>query len=424
MVSKINRIIFYKLLILLLIMYNHQLYSESVDSLRIDNLTVKVAIERAKTNNPYLNKLQNEIKSLESYKTSIYSPDKINFSYLNEGIGNDNVAESRVTLSQDFNFPLKTYYQVASINSKIEYLKFKYEEEVLKVRESIKIVYTNLSYTQEVLKIKKQQNLIADSLQFAVSMRLDAGFATELDRLKAKIYFDNSNNEIREAEVNLHTARYALFNLIGLDPDLQSYSIKFPDSISFFETKINQKEVLSKMKNYPGYLADEELIKSSNHEYNAVVADYLPDLSLSIYNQSFKVGDPAYGYEIGLKLPIWFFLDQSSKAESKNYEIEMAKNNIYERYLNLKKEVEYAWHSYDISRSKIMNFTASISQDSKQLLDLTFEAYRAGTVDLINLLDAQRIYLDNQIKYFTELKEYYINIITLEKFTNEEIIFN
>jgi len=395
----------------------------NTDSLDSRNISVRDAIKRAEKNNPQLQKVLNEINSLSSLKSSFYSPSIPVLSYTNEGIGNDNVAESRLAFTQDFNFPLKTYYQVAAQNSKIEHLKLKYQEQYLKIREDIKIIYANLIYSNEYHRIKELQYKIADSLQIAVAMRLDAGFASELDRIKSKIYYDNSLNELKESEVNLHTARYALFNLMGLDPDLQSYNINFPDSLVYFEINIIQKEVLQKMKNYSGYLAELENVNSIKEEYNVSKSEYLPDLSFSIYNQSFKVGDPAFGYEIGVKLPIWFLLDQSPKITSKQYEIEMANNNQYSKYLELKQEIEYAWHKYDISRNKIKRFTVSIINDARKLLDLTFEAYLAGRVDLINLLDAQRIYLDNEIKYYEELKEYYSKVIILEKFLNEEIVF-
>jgi len=414
-------IILHKVLFFIVLSYIN-IYAKT-DSLDSKSISVRDAIKRAEKNNPQLQKIQNEINALSVFKNSLYSPKIPTLSYINEGIGNDNVAESRLAFTQDFNFPLKTYYQVAAQNSKIEFLKLKYQEQYLKIREDIKIIYSNLIYSKEYLRIKELQYKIADSLMIAVAMRLESGFASELDRLKSKIYYDNSLNELKEAEINLHTARYALFNLMGLDPDLQSYNINFPDSLVYFEINIFQKDVLEKMKNYSGYLAELENVNSIKEEYNVSKSEYFPDLSFSIYNQSFKVGDPAFGYEIGVKLPIWFLLDQSPKVKSKQYEIEMANNNQYSKYLELKKEIEYSWHKYDISRDKIKRFAVSIINDARKLLDLTFEAYLAGKVDLINLLDAQRIYLDNEIKYYEELKEYYSKVIKLEKFLKEEIVF-
>ncbi|MFN3307039.1 MAG: TolC family protein, partial [Candidatus Kapaibacteriota bacterium] len=60
---------------------------------------------------------------------------------------------------------------------------------------------------------------------------------------------------------------------------------------------------------------------------------------------------------------------------------------------------------------------------SKKLLDLTLESYQLGKADLLNLLQAQRSYVDAKVQYLEALFNYYVQLIEIEKFIDSEIVF-
>jgi cobalt-zinc-cadmium efflux system outer membrane protein len=85
-------------------------------------------------------------------------------------------------------------------------------------------------------------------------------------------------------------------------------------------------------------------------------------------------------------------------------------------------QIEHAWHNYEASRNNVLRFKEIISSKSTELKNLTFEAYQLGEIDLLNLLNAQQIYLDTRKSYLTALR-YYLQIIKLEKYMNTEIVY-
>jgi cobalt-zinc-cadmium efflux system outer membrane protein len=50
-------------------------------------------------------------------------------------------------------------------------------------------------------------------------------------------------------------------------------------------------------------------------------------------------------------------------------------------------------------------------------------AYRLGEVDLLNLIQAQQIYLNSQQRYLSALRDYYIQLVELERFLNLELVY-
>ena len=89
----------------------------------------------------------------------------------------------------------------------------------------------------------------------------------------------------------------------------------------------------------------------------------------------------------------------------------------------MKRKIEFAWHSYDNSRKTIERFRNLVRVKALKLRDLTIEGYQSGELDLLSLLEAQRTYINNEKHYFTALKDYYLNIIELEKYLRKEYLF-
>ena len=95
----------------------------------------------------------------------------------------------------------------------------------------------------------------------------------------------------------------------------------------------------------------------------------------------------------------------------------------HEVKLELKHQIEIAWHSFETSQEKIHRYSSLIKNRAKNLLDLTLEGYRAGELDILILLEAQRTFLNSEKNYLDALHDYYLRLIELEKFLQKDIVF-
>lgn len=409
------------LLIFFLILLNNNLIAQNGD---INSLSVKDAIEISFQKNPAL---INKINEIEIAKRNVYinnSLPKPEFLYFKEGINDGDFAEERFSFNQNIDFPLKIFSNISADKKIIKRLEYELEDLKRQVISEVKLAYADLAYNLQIIEIRKKQVNIIDSLLEATAIKYEAGMATLLDSMKTDILLQDAKNKLSDAEIDLHTARYALFTVIGLDPDKQTYDIAFPDSLHYEKIDIKQDYVLGLIQNLPMYKAEEEIYNEMVYRKKTAYYDYFPDLSLSYYLQDYGTGLDYFGYEASFSVPIWFMFDQSKKTQK----IEIMKNisiqNKFKLVLKLKKEIEYAWHGYDQSRKKIDVYTNNILPKSRRLLNLTLTGYREGQITLLQFLDTRNLHLNNEIQYFKELKDYYFNIINLEKYLNNEIIFN
>lgn len=407
------------LLVLFLLMLRINAYAET--------LSVNDAIKYAFDNSPQLQIYQKEIEALELEKGYSISLQKPQLIYFEEGIDNyssGNFSEQRFSLYQNFEFPLNTIYRKSAFNHQIEGMKMQFNGLKLELISKVKQAYATILRHSEEVKLRSRQMDIADTLRKAVEIRYKSGYVSEIEYLKADIFYNETKNLKQDANIKFHTSRYELFNLIGLDIELQKYDIVYSDSLIFVEFDIKQKVVLQKLEDYPKYKAETHMIESKNKFKKEIQSNLFPDFNLGYYSIDYGSGFKWQGFEIGIDLPIWFAFDDSKRIQEKQIEVEIEEITANQILLNLKKDVEMAWHGFDESRKKIINFNSSIRDKSKRLNDLALVAYHEGEMDLLTLLIYENTYIENELNYIYELENYYRNVIELEKFMQEEYLFN
>ncbi|MCF8261962.1 MAG: TolC family protein [Melioribacteraceae bacterium] len=416
-----------KALILILISHFTAAYAQEQNnpSFKGELLTINDAVKTAVEFNPGLNSLRENLNLAKSsyFKSfGIYSP---NISYMKEGIDKtgDSFAERRWTISQKLDFPLKTIYNLNSISSEETAISYKIQSEEKALIADVKRSYVKLVYAYRKIELMDEQLRLSQKLHDAVKARTEVGVSSELDLLRAEIQKSEAENELENSYKNYHDTRYELFSIIGLDPEEQSYSTYFTDTLSYRAIEIDQEEAISRIKLQPEYLAMEAEQKSKNYKQSASWSSLLPDLEFRYYWQDYGSSYNFNGFEIGLNVPIWFVFNQQPEIEIAGIEVKKLEFQKREIYLRYKEVIEKTWHGYEASLKNMKRFEQNIQNKSSELLTLTTEGYSAGEISLFDLITAQQTYLRTRNNYFSALRDYYFQLIELEKYLDEELVY-
>lgn len=388
-----------------------------------DALPVEEALKIAFEKNRNLKALEARIKSTESSGYEYFPLASPSLSMMKEGIDGGDFTEKQIKISQSIASPFTWIYGNQSISEKVESQKMAYENLKLDIISDVKRAYADLSFNLKLIDLRMRQKALADSLRQVVNYRSEAGVATELEVLKSEIFYQEALNELNDVKKEYHVSRYALFTTIGLNPDEQTYHISFPDTLRFLDYDISQDEALAALEQHPAVLSQKHKYKSDMEKTNAVKGKLFPEINLSWYKQDFGTGYNQYGYEIGISVPLWYPFKESKENQLYKMNAEETKNNMEQIILEFKKNIEYAWHGYSESKQKIERYDKLIREKSALLLSLTLEAYREGQISLLELLDSEKMYLSNEIKYYKELRDYYLHIIELEKYLGKDLVF-
>jgi cobalt-zinc-cadmium efflux system outer membrane protein len=390
-----------------------------------DIFTMQEAVELAIKNNPKLNSLQEsiEIKKSEKWKAiGLYTPF---VSYMREGIlsGGNGFTEQRWLINQSIDFPLKSVFRINSIADEVEAGELNYAAEKNNLVSSVKAKYIDVLYAVHVKKLSEEQVRLSEELYDAVFSRVEAGVSSELELLKATIKLDESKNDLENSLNKMHTARYELFKEIGLDPKKQEYSIIFSDTLYYDDLDLDQEQILKFIDHQPALLSITSELNAADNKIKSAWSSYLPNLNFSYYWQDLGTGFNYNGYEIGLSVPLWFFANESKDVSIAVTDYKIIEWKKRDTMLGIKKEIEQAWHSFEASRETIRRFEDNIQKKAKDLVELTTEGYRLGDIGLLILLDAQETFLSSYFRYLSALRNYYLNLVELEKYLDRDLVY-
>ncbi|MDZ7719045.1 MAG: TolC family protein [Balneolaceae bacterium] len=399
------------------------LQMQSADSVDVNDLGVQGALEIAYQQNPKINQLTYQIRAQEQNETLTIGLDKPEISYFREGIGEGMFTEQRWSVSQQIQFPLTSIYQHRVERSTTSSLREQLNALQISVKADVKSAYTKLAYAIRILSLAQERVDLFEDLRRAARARSDIGESSQIDAIQADLQLRESQNNLELASLQFMDARYNLFQTIGLGEDEQTYDISFPDTLQYTEVNIDQELVMQRLNEHPRIKMVELEREATEYQKKAAKSSYLPDLNLSYYRQDFGNQYDFYGFEVGVQIPLWFGIDQSKQVKRANANIRKAEWKLRDISLLLKKQAEQSWHGYQSSRENILRFRETIQSQSVDLINMTQTGYRMGELGLLTLLEAQRTYLRTQEAYYQTLRDYYLRIIELERYLQEDIIF-
>jgi len=410
----------HSVLVLGLILFWFQAYPQ--DSL----LTIDMAVESAYNRNAELQQLYAQLRQKENLKkteTGISAPE---ISYFKEGISTgpgDPFAEQRFTISQEIDFPLTTAYRLKGISQELEALRYQVQAREKAIKVDVKSRYVEVVYALRLQASRQNQLTLAQELYNAVYTKFETGMGNGIDLANAELRLDQAKNNLDQTEWILHQARYGLFFAMGLPVEDQKYSIQFSDTLRANNVEISQLLTLAVQEKQPEFLATQNQLAATDYFLKEARSNILPDIRVNLYKQDYGTGYNYNGFEVGLRIPIWYPLDQRGKinmALAKQEEVQWKQQEVR---LNTKKQIEYAWHNYSVSRSIIDRYNTTMKEKADHLRSLSMRAFQLGEIDLLNLLNAQQTYLGSEENYLAALRDYYLQLIMLEKYLGEDLVY-
>lgn len=389
-------------------------------------LTIKHSVESALENNAELNQMRAQLRQKENtWRIQVgVSPPEI--SYFKEGIGNDPVnpfAEKRMAVSQEIDFPLTTVYRLNGLKNEIEAQQHLIRAKEKAVRAVVKSKYIEVLYALYLQKSRQNQLKLSEDLYKAVYSKFETGMGNGIDLTNAELQLDEAKNDLDQSEWILHQARYGLFNAMGMPVEQQKYSIQFSDTLFATNIDISQIQTLAVQEEQPNFQASVHMLNATKNFLKEAKSNILPDIRFSLYKQDYGTGYNFSGFEMGLSIPLWLPLEYQGKINTAKARLDEIGWQQQEIRLNMKTQIEYAWHNYSVSRSIVDRYNSSLKEKAGKLQSMSLKAYQLGEIDLLELLNAQQTYLKSEQRYLSALRDYYLQLAALEQFLDQELIY-
>jgi len=371
-------------------------------------ITLEQAIEEACSNN-YL--LQTAVENTRAVKSSFWeavSPGNPELFREWEDVpwssrNLQNWGERKTGLVQQFDFPLAYFYRGQQVNRHSRASEA--EELVVKnhlICEVKKRFFKVLLLEEKKALFQKIKDLSVDNFRMA-RIRVLSGDASPYDSLKIKVDLVEAENKLLavKAEYKLSKTRFAEVLGRAYDQAIQ------PTGKLVFEKQeisIDSLEQIA-LEFHPGLRKHEMQYQAHQAKLKLAWSDMMPGVSLKYFKFELQ-GLPdsrRHGAEIGLSIPLWFFLKDQGRIRAAGHEVRAAKSSLKGEELKILLKLQQSITDLEIARNQAANYHFNTIKEVEELVRIASSSYEAGEMGYLELSDAISTWNRVKAGYFESL---------------------
>lgn len=262
-----------------------------------------------------------------------------------------------------------------------------------------------------------------DTLTSYVQSYVDAGITTRNDLLQVKLKRNQMSSNLVDLDNGISLVRMALSQAIGLGTSAnidveaspcEAYLPELP-----LEYYVDAQDAVS---NTPAYGLLTQAIKASEIQEKMAVGDNLPVIAggAGYFYEHILGQDHNFGaLYITVAVPITDWWGGSYNIKKRRIETRMARNKLEDAKQLLTININNSWNDLVSARDKIAIAIESIAQ-SKENLSLNEAYYKAGIVNLSDLLEAQALYKGSNDDYIEAFGNFKIQTLKYRQASGQE----
>ncbi|PSK80224.1 TolC family protein [Prolixibacter denitrificans] len=333
------------------------------------------------------------------------------------GVSNYNVRN--ITISQSIDFPTNYIHRKKRGDLDIERSQVMLRERKLELRTQIEKVYYQLVGSREQVNIIRENISLAENFLDAAQKRYNAGKAPILEVKRAQIVLSNIENELAVAQSNYESNQADLNALLAFPDGKNAVPA---DSLTYRLLNFNLNDLLQQaIETHPLLLINKLTTNIADKNVSLAKGSYLPKITGGYTVQ--KIGGNNFrGVEAGISIPLWAPFNQRGQVMESKGNLAATKYRSQNAILVRKAMVKGAYNKVIAAQEQVNKYLSNLLQQSEELYKLTLRSYEEGKVGYLNVLDAQKSYIDINKSYINALANFKIQVAHLEFETNQNFV--
>lgn len=294
------------------------------------------------------------------------------------------------------------------------------ESEVQNTVRQLKAELKRRYYT--VVLAKAQRELAEDILkQFDAIIRLnEARFkqgeisGLEMNRVRAeRLRFFT---DLLDADLQLKNAKIALLELLGVSELSAPFDVA--QTLSIRTLQLSPQDLQAQaLQARPDLLAERQRLERNRQDLRLQKAEAVPNITPFFgYKRDFGVNTATFGLDIPLAL---FNRNQGGIGRA-TAQITQQQYELNRVLLAVRRDVQEAYQGLETQAQKVRAMELEYVPTARTARDIAQESYRLGSLDLIGLLDAERVYRETVPAYNVALFDYNAAVFQLEAAVGKE----
>lgn len=295
----------------------------------------------------------------------------------------------------------------------------RYQRSKLNVNLIVTRAYAELYYLKRSIEITKDRIQLIQDLEKVARTRYKTGTPmasilqaqVELGRLEDRL------NSLLDRRTPLIAQLNAALNRPTTAP------LAWPKDSAYRTLKVDLKTIQNQLRTTSPELSELGYrIDQGNHQIQLAKRQRLPDFALGV--QYIDTGDggedPVIG-TIGISLPIWFGKNRARIAAA-THQKTAAYFAFENREKTLDSDIKQTLFRLRDAERKINLYKESLIPKAEQSLEVSRKGYETGTLEFINLIDAERALLEFQLSYERARADHLIARAKLSQLTGTDFL--
>jgi outer membrane protein len=268
------------------------------------------------------------------------------------------------------------------------------------------------SYTQ-IIQLQKTVAVLENTLEVSAKRidiaqtKLDLGSGSEYELLQAQTAYNADQAALLQGKNDLHNAKVELNRLLSRDPDMEFAVFKQIDVNTGLELPLLTEDALQSNTELSIARINE---KVTRQELKEIQAERMPEVGLQAgygwtKNESgagFVEFSKTDGFNVGVTARINIFDGLNVNRRIQNAEVQIRNQELRQSQLQdqIRSDLLTAYSSYQ-QGIQLIELEEENLEIAKRSLDIALERFELGTINFIELREAQRTYISAQSRLIT-----------------------
>lgn len=324
----------------------------------------------------------------------------------------DTGREHRLEVSQSLEWPGKRASRRRAAEAQVGAARGSFDDFRLELRAQVKEAFAETVLAQHTAQVSTQNFATARSLVESAQLRVESGEAPALELIKARVELLNVIKESHRAGNRLAIANAALNSLLGgaLEPGFELVEAPPRPAPSYELDQLLERALVR----HPLIARQEQAVAAAGYTLSQERHARVPDLTV-IGSTGEEIDKRSSS--IGLALSIPLLSQRQGEIATARAAEARAHAELAQTRLELTKLVTQAYETYRIAADQVAIFESGLLRQADEALRIAQLSYQQGELDLLNLLDAQRVQRATLLQYYEAQFELQTAVARLERAT-------
>ena len=277
----------------------------------------------------------------------------------------------------------------------------------------VKAAYQRVANARLRLELLRENHNNLNQLVGLNEIRVKEGYTAEGDLIKARLEAQRVEFQTRKVNLEYERSRIELLRAMGAssfeDDDL---SFEIAEEINYQPVSLDTPSLREAAMRLPQMQAAQARVERAQSLLRLEQARVRPDITASF---GYKRNGPDNALFAAVSAPLPFYNRNQAQIARAQAEVEAAQAEVRYAQNTVLAELASARRAVELNQKQVESLRAEFLSLADESRSISLAAYREGAVDLLVLLDAQRVRSQAQDFYFQALYDYQLAIHELER---------